>query len=443
MLGGQQRRRHEHRHLLPVLHGLEGGPHRHLGLPEPDVAADEPVHRPFRLHVGTDIGDGPGLIRRLGELEPVFQLLLPRGVRPEGMACHLQPLPVELDELDRHLVDGGPGLGPRLAPLGSAQPVERRCLSPAVGGEGLDLIRRQVELVVSPVLEQEVVPRRPVDRPRDHPLVPRHPVLPVHDVIPRRQVVEETVDRTGPGPGRPMGPPPPRDVGLGQDRHLGRRHHETPVQGGDHDPDPTPTKIGLAVTGLRNENGHRQPFLGQHGSQPVGRSDSLGTDRDRIPGLGQLTQAGRQPRPVTMDRFPSVGGHARSGRRRRHRHQTQHRRRAPIEQPLIGHVQPGKGIPTVLGTLIDAPRDGEGTGQRRLLVVQLGGPVAHPPRIDEHHPAAVTQEIGQHPFVIPQPWQPRLHTVEQLPLGQPLPLGPTPRCLPHQVPGPLPDLLGG
>ena len=45
MLGGEQRRGDEHRDLLAVLHRLERGAQRHLGLPEPDVAADEAVHR--------------------------------------------------------------------------------------------------------------------------------------------------------------------------------------------------------------------------------------------------------------------------------------------------------------------------------------------------------------------------------------------------------------
>ncbi len=45
VLLGEDRRRHEHQHLLPVHRDGEGGPHRHLGLAEADVAADEPVHR--------------------------------------------------------------------------------------------------------------------------------------------------------------------------------------------------------------------------------------------------------------------------------------------------------------------------------------------------------------------------------------------------------------
>ena len=45
VLLGEDRRRHEHQHLLPVHRDRERRAQRHLGLAEADVAADEPVHR--------------------------------------------------------------------------------------------------------------------------------------------------------------------------------------------------------------------------------------------------------------------------------------------------------------------------------------------------------------------------------------------------------------
>ena len=83
VLVGQQRRRHQHRDLLAVLHRLERRPHRDLGLAVADVAADHPVHRDRLLHVGLDLGDGGQLVDGLGEPERVLHLGLPRGVRPE------------------------------------------------------------------------------------------------------------------------------------------------------------------------------------------------------------------------------------------------------------------------------------------------------------------------------------------------------------------------
>ena len=65
MLLRQHGGRREHRHLLAAHHRLEGGADRHLRLAEPDVAADQPVHRPLAFHVGLGRRDGGKLIRRL------------------------------------------------------------------------------------------------------------------------------------------------------------------------------------------------------------------------------------------------------------------------------------------------------------------------------------------------------------------------------------------
>ncbi len=50
-----------------------------------------------------------------------------------------------------------------------------------------------------------------------------HPVLAVDDVAARRQVVEEPVDRAGPGAGLPVRAAAAGHVGLGQHGHLGPR----------------------------------------------------------------------------------------------------------------------------------------------------------------------------------------------------------------------------
>jgi hypothetical protein len=65
VLRGQDGRRDEDRDLLAVLGRLERGPQRDLGLAVPDVADDQPVHRPARLHVGLDLFRGAQLVRRL------------------------------------------------------------------------------------------------------------------------------------------------------------------------------------------------------------------------------------------------------------------------------------------------------------------------------------------------------------------------------------------
>ena len=75
LLLGEDRGGREHQHLLALAGGLEGGAQRHLGLAEADVAADQPVHRLARGHVGDRGSDGGGLVRRLLETEPVGERL--------------------------------------------------------------------------------------------------------------------------------------------------------------------------------------------------------------------------------------------------------------------------------------------------------------------------------------------------------------------------------
>ncbi len=147
VLAGQQRRRGEHRGLRPVLHRLEDGPHRDLGLAETDVAADQPVHRSRLLHVALDVGDRPQLVLGLDEGEGRLHLGLPRRVGPERLPLDGQAAPVQLHQLGRHLARRGPGLGPGPLPVRAAHLRERRRLAPAVGGDGLDLLHRQVEAV--------------------------------------------------------------------------------------------------------------------------------------------------------------------------------------------------------------------------------------------------------------------------------------------------------
>ena len=82
VLLGEDRRRDEHQHLAAGRRGLERGPHRDLGLAEPDVAAHEPVHRPVGLHVLLDHVDRRllvvGLLERERLLEPGHPLVVAR-----------------------------------------------------------------------------------------------------------------------------------------------------------------------------------------------------------------------------------------------------------------------------------------------------------------------------------------------------------------------------
>ena len=62
VLAHQHRRRRDQRDLISAQHRSRGGAQRDLGLAEPDIAADEPVHRMPRFQIGQDVRDGARLI---------------------------------------------------------------------------------------------------------------------------------------------------------------------------------------------------------------------------------------------------------------------------------------------------------------------------------------------------------------------------------------------
>ena len=97
VLLGEDRRRHQHQHLLAVGGGLDRGPQRHLGLAEADVAADQPVHRLIGLHVALDRLDRFDLVGGLAVGEGRLHRHLPLAVGAEGVALASPPLGVEVE----------------------------------------------------------------------------------------------------------------------------------------------------------------------------------------------------------------------------------------------------------------------------------------------------------------------------------------------------------
>ena len=114
------------------------------------------------------------------------------------------------DQLRGHLAGRGPRLGPGALPVRAAHLRQRRRLAAAVGGDGLDLVDREVEAVRAPVLQDQVVPGGPAHGPRRHALEAGHAVLAVDDEAPGLEVVEEPVRRPGPRAGPPVRHPPAR-----------------------------------------------------------------------------------------------------------------------------------------------------------------------------------------------------------------------------------------
>ena len=171
VLAGEQRRRREHRRLRPVLHGLEHGTDGDLRLAEPDVAADEPVHRAWLLHVGLDVGDGRELVVGLHEREGRLQLGLPRRVRTEGAALR-RPRRRRYSCTRSAATSAAAAFAQARVRCQSAPPIfdsvgDLRPLE--YGVIGLDLVDREVEPVrIRGTAGSGVVPNRPAHRARRH-----------------------------------------------------------------------------------------------------------------------------------------------------------------------------------------------------------------------------------------------------------------------------------
>ena len=202
---------------------------------------------------------------------------------------------------------------------------------------------------------------------------------------------------------------------------------------------------------LGGDDGDGEALLPEDRRQAGGRAHALGAHGDRVPRRRQLRQAGGQAGAVPVDGLEPLGRDGRGGRRVGHRDDGQDRSVAAFEQPVVGDVQPGEGVPgprragfgtgPVIGD--HAPGDRQRAGQGRLLVVELGRPVAHAPGVDEHHPPGGAHEVGQHAVVLDEPGQPRFHAVEQLPLGETFPLRAPPRLGVDEGGGPGAHLVGG
>ena len=201
MLLGEDRRRAQHEHLLAVDGDRKGGAHGHLRLPEADVAADEPVHRPAGLEVLLDRLDRARLVVGLAVRERRFEPFQPLVRQIECDAFGALALGVERDQLAGELAYRLTGASLEILPGLAAEFREGRCLCVGadVARELAELLVRHVEPVVSPEREEEIVARDVGDRLRLEAEQLADAVILVDDVIPDSEVCE-----------RGEGPPEPR-----------------------------------------------------------------------------------------------------------------------------------------------------------------------------------------------------------------------------------------
>ena len=231
VLPAEERGRSQHCDLLAGLDRVEGRAQRHFRLAEPDIAADQPVHRPPGAEIVDRLLDGARLILGLhiGEARA-------EGVVEGARRCQLRRRPRralrrEPDELLRHVADAllEPGLA-RL-PGGAAEPVQRhRALGRAVAREQLDVLDRQEEPVVAVIEDAQAVVLCVIDLKRHQSVIAADAVVGVHHQIAvgeRRRIDEEVLGGFSPAALRPAGARA-EDVLLG-DRGE-RDRDEAPLQ---------------------------------------------------------------------------------------------------------------------------------------------------------------------------------------------------------------------
>ena len=192
VLLGEDRRRHQHQHLLAGVGRLERGAQRDLGLAVADVAADQPVHRALGLHVLLDRLDRLALVGRLAVREVLLELAQPVRVGLERVAAAALALRVEVEQLARELLRGAAGARLELVPARAAELGQRRvrAVGADVARDLRELVDRQEDLVGARVLEVEVVARDAGDGLGVEAGEARDPVVLVDDDVARAQVGE-------------------------------------------------------------------------------------------------------------------------------------------------------------------------------------------------------------------------------------------------------------
>ena len=415
VLRGEQGGRRQHGDLLAVLDRLEGGADRHLGLAEADVAAHQSVHRVRPLHVVLDGDDGRVLVGRLDVREGVLHLRLPRRIGPEGEALGVHPLLVQHHQLLGDLPDGrsDPALG--LGEVGTAEAMQRRRLTTDVLTQRVDLVRRHVQPVVALVGDEQIVALDTPDRPAHHALVAPDTVLEVHHVHARLEVLDQR-HAVATGAGTPVGTAPAGEIGLGDHRHTRGGHGDAVVQRRDHHV----TAGAGEVDDRRVDHRQIEPVVEEHLVHSGRRAGGVGGDDDAVAVAQQRRQPSGEGGAVAGERAPPRRFHHR-GRRGLGR-RVDRPERAGVRQQAVGlGVQAGEPA-------VDGPTPGRRQRGRQVVLLgeQVGDAVTGAARLDQHDLGVGRQHVGQQRLLRRQPRQPALHAVEQLALGETLPLLATP-----------------
>ena len=162
-----------------------------------------------------------------------------------------------------------------------------------MGADGVDLVGREVEPVVPPVLEQQVVAFDAAHRPGGQAAEAGHPVVLMDDVVARRQILEHPDGRPSTGPGPSPGPSATGELALSDECQPGAGQDEAPLDGrhdqrrAGREPEILPLQVGARTDdfdlGLQEPTrqlvgaplpvgSHHHPVaVGQQASEPSGR----------------------------------------------------------------------------------------------------------------------------------------------------------------------------
>ena len=154
---------HENGNLASLRDRHKGGPHRHFGLAEADVPADETVHWLWRHEVLEHRGDGVPLVWGLIEGEAGAELTVEAVRLTVGMGLGDLAFGVKVQQFSRDPLHILRHLLATLAPGLSAEFVETRTRSSSrhISGQKAELVDWEVEAVVIAVDHQQVVVVRP------------------------------------------------------------------------------------------------------------------------------------------------------------------------------------------------------------------------------------------------------------------------------------------
>ncbi len=161
VLARKQRRRHDHRHL-PAIEGRdERGAQGDFRLAEPDIAADQPVHRRACAKIVDHRFDGGKLILGLVIGKARDEFVIDAFGRQQALRRLHGALGRDPDKLTRHLEDAL--LHARLARLPgyAAELVELHLgIGRAVARQQFDILDRQEKLVVTGIAQFKAIMRR-------------------------------------------------------------------------------------------------------------------------------------------------------------------------------------------------------------------------------------------------------------------------------------------